>query len=81
MAALIPMMESVTPSGLKIDLNSGLIDGYNLYLRGTNIKDSTKTFILNSTAEITPFMIGEKFKVNWDGTLYCDNIQYLGTKP
>jgi hypothetical protein len=52
-------MTEITPHGLKIDLESGLIDGYNLYLRGTNTKDPTKTFILDSTAELTPLMIGE----------------------
>lgn len=70
--------KDVEPSGLNIDLINGKIDGYNLYLRG---KGSNGEFLLDSGAPLTPFQIGKKFKVNWNGTLYCETVQYLGNKP
>ena len=70
--------KDVEPSGLNIDLVNGKIDGYNLYLRG---KGSNGEFLLDSGASLTPLQIGKKFKVNWDGTLYCETVKYLGNKP
>jgi hypothetical protein len=70
--------QNVEPSGLHIDLINGKIDGYNLYLRGKGKKGD---FVLDSGAQLTPFQIGKKFKVNWDGTLYCETVKYLGNKP
>ena len=65
-------------SGLNIDLMNGKIDGHNLYLKGRGSKGD---FVLDSGAQLTPLQIGKKFKVNWDGTLYCETVNYLGNKP
>lgn len=69
-------------SGVKIDLQHGNISGYNLMLKASNTEDpESKYVIINGSAQEYPLVVGPKFKVNWDGTLYCDNIEYLGTKP
>jgi len=68
--------------GLKIDLNSGIIHGYDLYLKGMKSKgDESKFILLDSGANTYPFQIGPNFKVSWDGELTCDSIKYLGNRP
>lgn len=78
---LSPKLINTSQSGLKMDLEQGYISGYDLRLNGINANNNTQQFILDSSAEKTPFSIGNKFKVDWDGTVYCENIKYLGTKP
>lgn len=75
---LTPQYENIKPNGLYIDLNSGLIQGYNLYLRGIN--EDGKDFILDSTANEFPFRIKNNFKVSWDGDLYCNTLKKLSTE-
>ena len=84
-ANLTPRFENTNPSGLKIDLNDGTITGYDLYLKGTKLKadgtpDGNKAFVLDSSAQTTPFIIGDKFKVGWDGKLTCESVHYLGNE-
>lgn len=82
LSTLIPILEadSKNGNGLFIDLNSGIINGYDLYLRGTN-RETGEAVIINSGAPTTPFSVGDGFKVNWDGTLTCQKVNYLGTGP
>lgn len=79
LAALKPVLVQTEPEGLYLDLNNGIINGYDLYLKGTaksnNNKD--KFFILDSGAPLTPFQVGNNFKVNWDGTLTCYKISEI----
>jgi len=35
------------------------------------------SFLLDSSAIDTPFLIGDNFKVSWDGTLSCNKINTL----
>lgn len=78
---LSPKLINTSKSGLKMDLKQGYISGYDLRLNGINADNDSQQFILDSSAEKTPFSVGNKFKVDWDGTVYCENIKYLGTKP
>lgn len=79
-AALIPVYENVVPSGLKIDLNAGSIHGYDLYLRGINSEYNSvnnKAFTFDSSADEFPVLVGDNFKIAWDGSLTCTNINAL----
>lgn len=75
---LIPIYTNINPSGLRIDLNNGIIQGYNLYLKGikTGVEDSL-SFTLDSSAEEYPIMVGNNFKIGWNGDLYCNNVTSL----
>ena len=78
--SLSPRYTNVPKSGLKVDLEQGYISGYDLRLSGYKPKGK-EFFILDSSADKTPFSINDKFKVDWDGTVYCETVEYLGTKP
>lgn len=74
---LIPNLTSTSATkGFKLDLNNSIINGYDLYLKGTN-SSTNKTFLLDSTAPEIPLSIGSNFKVSWDGTLTCNDINSL----
>ena len=74
---LIPNLTATTATkGFKLDLNNSIINGYDLYLKGTNTS-TNKTFLLDSTAPEIPFQIGDKFKVSWNGTLTCNDVNSL----
>ena len=74
---LIPNLTSASATkGFKLDLNNSIINGYDLYLKGTN-SSTNKTFLLDSTAPEIPLSIGSNFKVSWDGTLTCNDINSL----
>ena len=64
--------------GFKLDLSKNTINGYDLYLKGTNTVTG-KTFLLDSGAPELPLMIGEKFNVSWDGVLTCNKFNALST--
>lgn len=73
-----------TEKGFKLDLNNNSIVGYNLYLSGTQSSSngnntSNKFFILDSGAPTYPFVIGQNFKVAWDGSVICNNLKVRGT--
>ena len=75
---IIPVLTQIKPKGLHVDLNNGIILGYDLYLKGTSSTNSdSKFFILDSGAPEYPFQVGNKFKLNWDGTLTCYKINEL----
>lgn len=64
-------------SGFKLDLQNGIIKGYNLYLQGIN-KDLNKSFIIDTGNEATPLKIGNNFSVSWDGYVTCTNPVITG---
>lgn len=66
------------PKGFKLDLNNSLIDGYDLYLKGTQSGDNSKFFILDSDAVEYPFQVGDKCKIRWDGSIDCSDITIGG---
>ena len=77
---LIPQIDtSKTGAGMHINLGDGMIVGYDLFLQAYNKDDKNKILTISSADEYTPLKIGDKFRVNWDGSLVCDNITYLGT--
>lgn len=60
--------------GFKLDLNSNLIEGYNLRLIG--IKEGSggkQRIVIDSSDEEAPLRIGENFTVDWDGVIHCKN--------
>lgn len=60
--------------GFKLDLNSNLIEGYNLRLIG--IKEGSggkQRIVIDSSDEEAPLRIGENFTVDWDGIIHCKN--------
>lgn len=77
LATLKPSYNQSQGSGLKMDLSRGIINGYNIMLKGTKADDTTKTIIIDSSSSTTPLKIGENFNVNWDGTLSCNKINSL----
>jgi hypothetical protein len=66
-----------TPKGFKLDMKNSMINGYDLYLKGTKSSDTSQYFILDSTATYTPFKIGNNFSIDWDGTLNCYKVNSL----
>lgn len=60
-----------------MDLSRGIINGYNIMLKGTKADDANKTIIIDSSSSTTPLKVGENFNVNWDGTLSCNKINSL----
>lgn len=76
------IIENVTPSGLKIDLSKGAITGYDLYLSGISKNNTNNKLIIDTSAISNPFSIGKNFRVDWDGSVVCNNITSLkNTKP
>ena len=69
-------------SGVMIDLNSGMINGYGLYLRTSKVDSpQSKYILLDGGATDYPFVIGTNLKADWDGRLTCNNFYYLGYGP
>ena len=78
LAKLTPRYSNtLNPKGFKLDMKNSIINGYDLFLKGTKASDSSKYFILDSTASEVPFRIGSGFSVNWDGTLNCYKVNSL----
>lgn len=64
--------------GMRIDLDDGNIIGYNLYLKANNQKEpDIKYVLIDSSANNYPFVIGSKFKVDWNGALTCNKVNSL----
>lgn len=59
--------------GMMLDFDDGLIEMVN-----PNNATLTGTIKLDATAIITPFTIGENFKVNWDGSIEAHNGKFYG---
>lgn len=67
--------KSSSGEGFKLDLKNNLIKGYNLYLSGINSSDKiNKFFILDSSADEYPFIIGTNLKIKWDGSIEASDI-------
>ena len=77
LSSLKPSYKNTLGKGIFLDLKNGILNGYDLYLKGTNRADTSKTFILDSSSPSTPFTIGDNFKINWDGTLTCHRLNEL----
>lgn len=74
---LTPNLSSTQATkGFKLDLNNNVINGYDLYLKGTN-SYTNQSFILDSGAPDLPLRIGDRFNVSWDGVLTCDHLNSL----
>lgn len=78
-AQLIPNLTSTSSKdlkGFKLDLNNSIINGYDLYLKGTN-SSTGQSFVLDSGAPQIPLQIGDDFSVAWDGTTTCLKLNSL----
>lgn len=74
--------EALQQKGFKLDLNSNLIEGYDLYLRGIKSSgnaDGDKQIVIDSSAPTYPLKIGKYFAVDWDGRVYCTNPSINGS--
>lgn len=74
--------EALQQKGFKLDLNSNLIEGYDLYLRGIKSSGNTdgdKQIVIDSSAPTYPLKIGKYFAVDWDGRVYCTNPSINGS--
>lgn len=61
--------------GFKLDLMNNSIEGYDVYLKGTQTRSGiSKSFVLNSGDPTYPFIIGSNLKINWDGSIDAKNI-------
>jgi hypothetical protein len=61
---LEPIMSESVPSGMKINLVDGRIEGYNLKLIGTKLSDDGKVvdrLVINTDDDTTPVRIGGGF--------------------
>ncbi len=75
---LLPNLKSTTANkGFKLDIANSFLKGYDLRLEGTKTGDSSKTFILDSSDDSTPFRVGSSFWINWDGRVTCNHIKSL----
>ena len=78
---LEPVMSESIPSGMKLDLVDGRIEGYNLKLIGTKINESTgkiiNRLIINTEDSTTPIKVGKNFYVKWDGEMGCTAVKTL----
>lgn len=74
---LEPIFTDSTPSGLHIDLNKGSIIGYDLFLRGIQSNDSSRSFTFDSSANEFPILVGDNLKISWDGSLWCNKLSRM----
>ena len=80
LATLTPYYTKTQGSGLKMDLSSGVINGYDIMLKGTNsasTDENPKTIIIDSSSSTTPLKVGKDFSVAWDGTLTCYKLNEI----
>ena len=73
------LAQDATPSGMRLDLLNGRIEGYNLKLIGTKVKNGKveNRLVINTEDSTTPVKIGGGFYINWDGSLTCTKINYI----
>lgn len=66
-------------TGMKIDLKSGAIQGYDFKLvAGQRTEESDYRLIITSDQEKKPLTIGSNFYVDWDGSLHANNGKFMG---
>ena len=84
LATLIPYYKpdgtSSIGTGMLLDLKNGIINGYDLRLKGTK-SGTNKSIIIDSSSDTTPLWIGangkSNFNVTWDGYLSCNKVSTL----
>ena len=71
--------QDAMPSGMRLDLLNGRIEGYNLKLIGTQVLNNkiTNRLVINTEDATTPVRIGDGFYIQWDGTLACTRVSYI----
>jgi hypothetical protein len=64
---------------MRLDLLNGRIEGYNLKLIGTKVKNGKveNRLVINTEDSTTPVKIGGGFYINWDGSLTCTKVNYI----
>lgn len=66
-------------TGMKIDLKSGTIQGYDFKLVAGQKKDSNDyRLIITSDKDKKPLTIGSNFYVDWNGSLHANNGKFMG---
>ena len=75
------VVQDATPSGMRLDLLNGRIEGYNLKLIGTKVKDGKveNRLVINTEDSTTPVKVGGSFYINWDGSLTCTKVNYISS--
>ena len=80
LSTLIPYYQaqgnSNVGTGMLLDLKNGIINGYDLRLKGTK-SGTEKSIIIDSSSATTPLRIGSDFNVSWDGVLTCNKLNTL----
>lgn len=76
---LEPVMSESIPSGMKLDLVDGRIEGYNLKLIGTNINEDKimNRLIINTGDPDIPIKVGKNFYIKWNGEMGCTAVKTL----
>ena len=80
---LEPVRTDSIPSGMRLDLVNGRIEGYNLKLIGTHTEENktVNRLIINTGDNTTPVKVGKNFYVNWDGEMGCTKVVTLKYIP
>lgn len=82
---LEPVTIEGVPSGMKLNLVDGRIEGYNLKLIGTKINKETgkiiNRLIINTENDEIPMQVGNNFKVHWDGEIECTKVTKISYTP
>lgn len=66
-------------TGMKIDLKSGTIQGYDFTLvAGQKADANDYRLIITSDQNKKPLTIGSNFYVDWDGSLHANNGKFMG---
>lgn len=66
-------------TGMKIDLKSGFIQGYDFKLVAGQKEDSNDyRLIITSDKDKKPLTIGSNFYVDWNGSLHANNGKFMG---
>ena len=64
--------------GLKINLGSSKIEGYDVLIHTMNGTNSNKDIKIDSSASTYPLRIGSKFRVSWDGSIWAKDGTFAG---
>lgn len=82
---LDPVTTDSIPSGMRLDLVNGRIEGYNLKLIGTKINETSgkiiNRLIINTEDDTTPVKVGKNFYVKWNGEMGCTKVATLKYVP
>lgn len=81
---LRPVIANTVPNGMKINLMTGQLEGYNLKLIGTKINEDGKIanqLIIDTSNDTLPLQVGNNFKVHWDGEVECTKMSIISYTP